>query len=93
MADKQINILALFKQDMGIKNNAKDAYFKTLIKASEKELERKGIKLDKSSVDDAMLISDFAAWNYRKRQEDVPLSANLLNRIRNRIMRRRAKGG
>lgn len=93
MADKQINILALFKQDMGIKNNAKNTYFKNLIKASEKELERKGIRLDKNSVDDAMLVSDFAAWNYRKRQEDTPLPANLSNRIKNRIIRRRAKGG
>lgn len=93
MADRQINILELFKQDMGIKNNAKDSYFKTMIKASEKELERKGIRIDKSSVDDAMLLSDFATWNYRKRQENVPLPANLQDRIKNRIMRRRAEGG
>ena len=93
MADKQINILALLKQDIGIKNNAKDAYFKTLIKSSKSELARKGIKLDTKTVDDAMLLSDFAAWNYRKRQEDVPLPANLQNRIKNRIIHRRAKGG
>lgn len=92
MAGKQMNILGLFKQDMGIRGNAKDAYFKTLIESSKRELERKGIKLDATSVDDAMLVSDFAAWNYRKRQENVPLPANLQDRIRNRIIRRRSEG-
>jgi hypothetical protein len=38
-----------------------------------------------------MLIVDYAAWAYRKRQEDVPLAMNIQHRIRNRIIQERVK--
>lgn len=87
----QLTVLQLFKLDLGIKNASKDAYFESLITASAQELERKGIQLDKNCVEDAMLLADYAAWNYRKREENVPLPTNLVQRIRNRIVSVRAR--
>jgi hypothetical protein len=84
-------LLQLFKIDLGITHNLRDAFFIQLINSSIKEIERRGIALDKTSADDQMLIVDYAAWTYRKRQEDVPLAANIQHRLRNRIIVERVK--
>lgn len=83
------SILNLLKLDLGIVHNMRDAFFTELIKASMKEIERRGITLDLKSADDAMLIVDYSAWTYRKRQEDVPLANNIQHRLRNRIIKER----
>ena len=94
MADETtVSCLELLKLDLGIKNTSKDVYYNSLLEAAQKELERKGISLEKNSVEDAMLISDYAAWCYRKREENIPLPVNLQLRIRNRIVSARAKKG
>lgn len=85
------NILDMLKVDLGITHSKRDAYFNDLIKTSIKELELKGIKIDDTKVEDQMLVSDYSAWVYRKRQEDIPLSMNLTQRIRNRIVKGRAE--
>lgn len=84
-------ILKLFKLDMGIMTDKRDYYFSELIQAARKELTDKGISLKDEAVGDMMLISDYAAWIYRKRQEDTQLSRNLQMRIRNRIVKARAR--
>lgn len=83
------NVLSLLKLDLGISHNMRDAFFIQLLKGSTKELEAKGINLDLAQADDQMLLSDYAAWCYRKRQEDVPLANNIQHRIRNRIIKER----
>lgn len=92
-AETNVGCLELLKLDLGVKNTSKDTYYNSLLAAAKKELERKGITLDDGSVEDAMLISDYAAWCYRKREENVPLPVNLQLRIRNRIVSARAKYG
>lgn len=92
-AETTVSCLELLKLDLGVKNTSKDTYYNSLLAAAQKELERKGLTLDENSVEDAMLISDYAAWCYRKRTENVPLPANLQLRIRNRIVSARAKKG
>lgn len=82
-------ILNLLKLDLGITHNLRDAFFIQLLKGSIKEIERRGITLDQKSADDQMLIVDVAAWTYRKRQEDAPLSNNIQHRLRNRIIKER----
>jgi hypothetical protein len=82
-------ILNLLKIDLGITHNLRDAFFIQLINGSQKEIERRGIKLDLKAADDQMLLCDYAAWSYRKRQEDIPLANNLQHRIRNRIIKER----
>jgi hypothetical protein len=85
-------LLNLLKIDMGITHNLRDAFFLQLLQSSIKEIERRGIKLDQKQADDQMLIVDYAAWTYRKRQEDLPLANNIQHRLRNRtIVERIAK--
>lgn len=84
--------LKLLKLDLGITHDKRDAYFNALLNAALLELKRKGVVLDLAGADDKMLLSDYAAWLYRKRQEDVPLANNLKWRLMNRKMRSRAGG-
>lgn len=84
-------LLNLLKIDLGITHNLRDAFFIQLIQGSIEEIERRGITLDLKSADDQMLIVDYAAWVYRKRQEDIPLANNIQYRLRNRIIVERVK--
>lgn len=83
-------ILELLKSDLGISHSKRDNYLKKLIENSKYELEAKGIKLDMENVEDMILISDYTAWVYRKRAEDIGMSQNLTFRIRNRVVKARA---
>ena len=82
--------LNLLKLDLGITHNLRDEYYYSMLQGANKELERKGITIDLNSMDDQMLLSDYTAYNYRNRSLNVPLSANLQLRIRNRIVRQRS---
>jgi hypothetical protein len=82
-------VLNLLKIDLGITHNLRDAYFIKLIEGTLKEIQRRGITPDLNSSDDQMLISDYAAWVYRNRSEDIPLANNIQHRIRNRIIKER----
>jgi hypothetical protein len=82
-------LLSLLKIDLGITHKLRDAFFTKLLQGTLKEIERRGIKPDLNNADDQMLIVDYAAWAYRKRQEDVPLANNIQHRLRNRIIKER----
>lgn len=81
--------LELFKLDIGITNTKRDPYYNALLVSANKELSEKGIKLDFELTEDIMLLSDYAAWRYKKRNEDVPLANNLRARIQNRKIKGR----
>lgn len=85
--------LELLKYDLGIMHTERDEYFLSLLSSAQSELEQKGIVFDAESVQDNLLVSDYAAWIYRKRMENIPLSRNLEFRIRNRIVKGRSEGG
>lgn len=85
-------VLQMFKIDLGISHKKRDEYFENYLAAQNGELLRRGITLDLESAEDVMLLSDYAAWNYRKRTEDIPLAQNLRQRIRNRQIKNRAGG-
>ena len=82
-------LLNLLKIDLGITHSLRDAFFIQLLQGTIQEIERRGITVDKTKADDQMLIVDYAAWTYRKRQEDQPLAKNIQHRIRNRIIQER----
>ncbi|MGX5574882.1 hypothetical protein [Bacillus toyonensis] len=82
------NLLNLLKLDLGITHNLRDAYFNNILVGSKNEIERTGVVLDFESIDDQMLTIDYAAWSYRNRQEDTPLSRNLQFRINNRVIKK-----
>lgn len=84
-------ILKLLKLDLAIMHDKRDEYLRAVIAAAQEELKEKGIPIDLEKVDDQLLLSDYAAWKYRKRAEDVPLSQNIQWRIRNRVVKERAK--
>lgn len=84
----KVTLLNLLKLDLGITHNLRDAYFNNLLVSSQNEIERTGIVLDFESVDDQMLTVDYAAWSYRNRQVDTPLSRNLQFRINNRVIKK-----
>jgi hypothetical protein len=91
-------VLAMFKADLGITSTARDVYFTNFILSQKAELEKKGFNLlieiageTPANIEDVMLLSDYAAWLYRKRTENIPLSQNLQYRIRNRIVKARSE--
>lgn len=83
--------LELFKLDLGVSHSKRDRYFLQLLKSAENEINSKGISIDLEKSDDLLLVVDLALWKYRKRTEDVPLSKNIRQRIRDRIVKERAK--
>ena len=83
-----LNSLDLFKLDLGITHDLRDTYFSNLIKTANVELTKMGVDLTNYSAEDIQLIVDYAAWNYRKRQEDVGLPRNLKFRINNRAIQK-----
>ncbi len=82
--------LQMFKIDLGITHNLRDALFNNFLSSQQNDIESKGITLDLAKVEDVMLLSDYSAWNYRNRNEDAGLSKNLQLRIRNRVTKERA---
>ena len=83
-------VLSLLKIDLGITHTLRDTFFTALLQSSQIEIEGRGIVLVLTDIEDQMLLSDYAAWKYRKRQEDVGMSQNLSSRIRNRIVKARS---
>lgn len=83
-------VLKLLKMDLGITHSVRDEFFSSLLEGAKVEIARKGITLHMDSIDDQVLVSDYAAWSYRKRQEDVPLANNIQLRLRNRIVKERS---
>lgn len=81
-------LLSLLKIDLGITHNLRDTLFNNLLESSRQEIERTGIVLDFKSVDDQMLVVDYAAWTYRNRGTDIGLSRNLQIRIKNRLIKK-----
>ena len=83
--------LELFKLDLGIQHSKRDVYFLRLLKSAESEIKRRGIPIDLEVNEDLLLVVDFALWRYRNRTSDVPLAKNIKMRIRDRIVKERAK--
>lgn len=81
-------LLQLLKLDLGITHNLRDAYFSSLLVSAQNELGIMGVEVYTSNEEDQMLVVDYAAWTYRKRQEDIPLSRNLRLRINNRLIKK-----
>ncbi|PEA86644.1 hypothetical protein [Bacillus thuringiensis] len=82
------NLLRLLKLDLGITHDLRDTYFSQVLVSAQNEIERTGIVLGFENMDDQMLTVDYAAWTYRKRQEDIPLARNLQMRIHNRVIQK-----
>ena len=84
-------VLILVKLDLGISGDKRDKYLLHAISAANSEFEKKGVHLDLEDAADAMLLSDYVAWHYRHRTENLPLAKNIALRINNRIIRERGE--
>lgn len=84
-------VLKLLKADLGITGTQRDDYLTHQLTAAVQDLASRGVELDLTSADDAMLLSDFTAWLYRHRTEDVGMAKNIEYRIKNRQVKKRCE--
>lgn len=84
-------ILILVKLDLGISGAKRDDYLLHFISAAKSELDTKGVHLDLDDAADVMLLSDYVAWHYRHRNENLPLAKNIALRINNRAVKGRGE--
>lgn len=84
------SVLKLVKMDLSISTDKRDEYLLSCINAALLELERRKIKLD-DTADDIILLSDYVAWEYRHRDSGDAQPKNLMLRLKNRVIKRRAE--
>ena len=77
--------LAWLKVDLGITVDAYDARLSSLLSVAKKEIEREGAKLRDDSVDDDNLQIMYAAWLWRRRDEQTGMPRMLRRAMNNRI--------
>lgn len=82
-------VLALFKADLGVRNDSKDDLFRARIRAAQEEIMDKGVLLDLTQAADMVFLADWAAWRYRKRMDANPA---LPESLRYQLMNRQVKG-
>lgn len=86
-----MEILALYKQMLGITHTITDERLEVELSATEEELNRKGCNINTDDIDDMLLVVDYATWEHQHRIDGQPLPNNILLRIRNRIIRARSE--
>lgn len=95
MAEPYDTLLSRLKIDLGIiHSTAYDTRLTSLLQVSEKEIEREGIKLDLTDVDDGELLIDYARDLWQRRRGDNPESAmskSLRFRLNNRLFGKERK--
>ena len=79
-------ILSILKIDLKISANSYDTYLERLISLASSAISAEGISLDQDNINDNMLIAQYAAWLYRKRDEDVGLPRYLRWQLNNRLI-------
>ena len=78
------NLLSGLKVDLGITTTAYDDRLTVYLQRAEAELTREGITLT-DSVDDALLIQQYAAWQWNKRDTGEGMPRMLRYAINNRV--------
>lgn len=78
-------ILPLLKMDLDIHTNKRDEYLNTLILSAKEFIEEEGITLGQS-YGDTLLIEMYAAYLYRKRNENVAMPRMLRYALNNRLL-------
>ena len=79
-------MLSMLKVDLGITTTVYDARLMQYIGSAKKEIEREGVTLSAStSVDDANLVIQYAAWLWRKRDTGEGLPRMIRWQINNRL--------
>lgn len=88
------NILTLLKMDLQITVNIYDGFLSELIEQAKEAIGIIGITLDPGSVNDNMIIRQYAAYLYRSRRgEDKAAPRSLQLLINNRLMKETGGNG
>lgn len=64
-------ILTALKTDLDISVTSRDTYLGQLVTLAKAAIQKEGITLDDSSVEDGMLVEMYAAYLYRQRKGDT----------------------
>ena len=95
MAEPFDTLLSRLKIDLGIMHStAYDSRLTSLLQVSQKEIEREGIVLDLTNVDDGELLIDYAREMWQRRRGENPESAmskSLRYRMNNRLFGKERK--
>lgn len=81
----ETDILAILKVDLHLSNSALDPTLTALIKQARSAITREGITLG-TTVDDAMLVEQYAAYLYRQRRENTAMPRFLRWMLNNRLL-------
>lgn len=82
--------LSILKVDLGISSTAMDEYLTKVIEEAEAAITREGITLE-DSVEDGMLVENYAAFLYRQRRDkDQMMPKNLRRMLNNRLFSEKA---
>lgn len=79
------DIIAMLKCNLQLFGNTWNEYLTQLIEVSTREIEREGVVLDTSQIDDVNLIVMYASYLYRKRNTDGPMPRMLRYALNNRL--------
>ena len=84
-------ILSMLKSNLQIMGTTWDEYLTQLVEVAKREIEREGIELYTSDVDDVNLIVMYASYLYRKRNDDSPGMPRMLRyALNNRLLSQKA---
>lgn len=88
-----INAVKILENDLRILNIDKEteAYLQNRIDAAKEEIELEGIKLDMDNIKHVLVVVDYAAWLYKKRNQDVGFPRHLRYRMNNILFSQKGK--
>lgn len=93
MTDTELLLMTKANLEIIGGNTSKDVYLTSLIEASKQMIEREGISLDTTSVEDCNLITMYASYLYRKRADDTPVMPRMLRyALNNRLFSEKVSG-
>ena len=85
-------MLQMLKTDLGITTTAYDARLRQYLQSAEKQIEREGINLTKTCIDDMELIVMYAAWMWRRRDNMEGMPRMLRYALNNRLFAEKLGG-
>ena len=86
------DLLAMTKSNLQIIGTTWEDYLTNLIEASTREIEREGIVLDQTQIDDCNLIVMYTSYLYRKRNDDGPMPRMLRYALNNHLFAQKGGG-
>lgn len=78
-------ILSMLKSNLQIMGTTWDEYLTQLVEVAKREIEREGVELYMSEIDDVNLVVMYASYLYRKRNTDGPMPRMLRYALNNRL--------